>query len=368
MLTLDAGGTNFVFSAIQGGKAITEPVRMLSNAHDLDLCLNTMKNGFNKIIKQVTQKPHAISFAFPGPADYPNGVIGDLGNLPAFRGGVPLKAILELEFNIPVYINNDGDLYAYGEALGGILPEINQLLKEKGSKKRYKNLVGITLGTGFGAGIVRNEDLLIGDNSIASEVWLMSNRFSDSVNSEELVSTRSVQNGYTQITKTNADSELMPKDIYDIAIGHKPGDKDVALMSFAETGKALGDSIANLCTLIDGIVVIGGGITGAKDLYMPSVMAQLKGHYTLANGEMLPRLVQRVFNFDEEEDRAAFCADYSQELPVPGTNQTVTYDPIARLAIATSHIGASEAIALGAYAFALKQMLKTSNYITNEKT
>ena len=34
--------------------------------------------------------PVAISFAFPGPADYPAGIIGDLANLPAFRGGVAL--------------------------------------------------------------------------------------------------------------------------------------------------------------------------------------------------------------------------------------------------------------------------------------
>jgi glucokinase len=41
---------------------------------------------------------------------------------------------------------------------------------------------------------------------------------------------------------------------------------------------------------------------------------------------------------------------------VPGTGRVVTYDPIPRLGIGTSRIGASRAIFLGAYAYALNQI------------
>ena len=354
VLTLDAGGTNFVFSALQKGKAITKEVHKKSNAHDLDLCIATLKEGFREVMQKISQKPVAISFAFPGPADYPNGIIGDLPNLPAFRGGVPLKSILEEAFKLPVYINNDGDLYAYGEALGGILPEINNKLEQSGSPKRYHNLAGLTLGTGFGGGLVRNGQLFIGDNSTAAEVWLFSNRFSTDANAEDLVSTRSVQRVYAQQAGIEYPNALMPKDIYDIATGTKKGNKEAALKAYQETGKALGDTVANLFTFIDGIVVIGGGITGAKDLYMPSVMAELDGYFQPSNSDQLPRLVQRIFNLDEEKDRQAFYKDYSKEIKIPGTDKTISYDPLPRLAIATSRIGASEAIALGAYAFALQ--------------
>ncbi|MFC2129397.1 ROK family protein [Bacteroidota bacterium] len=353
VLTLDAGGTNFVFNAIQGGKAIIESVIKDANAHDLKLCIETMKEGFHEVLKKISDKPVAISFAFPGPADYPKGIIGDLNNLPAFRGGVPLKPILEEEFNLPVYINNDGDLYAYGEALGGILPEINNKLEVAGSIKRYKNLVGLTLGTGFGAGIVRDSQLFIGDNSTAAEVWLFSNRYAPHVNAEDVVSTRSVQRVYAEEAGLQYPNELMPKDIYEIATGTKEGNKAAALKAYQETGKALGDTIANLFTLIDGIVVIGGGITGARDLYMPAVIEELNGFYTPSNTDALPRLVQKIFNLDQESELEAFCKDYSKEIPIPGSNLTVSYDPIPRLAIGTSRIGASEAISLGAYAFAL---------------
>ena len=60
--------------------------------------LATLVEGFMAVKSKLSEKPVAISFAFPGPADYPNGIIGDLPNLPAFRGGVALGPFLENRF------------------------------------------------------------------------------------------------------------------------------------------------------------------------------------------------------------------------------------------------------------------------------
>lgn len=357
VMTLDAGGTNFVFSALKGGKAVSKEIRYPSNAHDLDLCIRTLKKGFDELKDSIPGKALAISFAFPGPADYPGGIIGDLNNLPAFRGGVPLGPILEDYFRMPVFINNDGDLYAYGEALGGILPEINHKLEENGSQKRYHNLVGLTLGTGFGAGLVRNNELFIGDNSTAAEVWLFSNRYHTKANAEDVVSIRAVQRHYREISGLSRAEELSPKDIYEIATGRREGNREAALEAYRRTGRSLGDTLANLMTFIDGIVVIGGGITGASELYMPSVMEELLSHFEPSDGGQLPRLVQRIFNLDDEAGSKDFYRDFSKELVIPGTERTISYDPVPRLAVATSRIGASKAISLGAYAFALSAMI-----------
>ena len=356
VLTLDAGGTNFEFNAFKGAKAMLKAIRKDANADDLELCLETMKEGFHEVMKEIDESPVAISFAFPGPADYGKGIIGDLNNLPAFRGGVPLKSILEEEFKLPVFINNDGDLFAYGEALGGILPEINVKLEASGSPKRYRNLVGFTLGTGFGGGFVSDGRLIIGDNSTAAEVWLFSNMYCPGVNAEDAVSTRSVQRVYAREAGKEYPNELMPFDIYQIAMGEKDGNQDAALKAYEETGRALGDTIANLLTFTDGIAVIGGGITGARDLYMPAVMEELNSKFHPSNTEELPRLVQKVFNLDEKKDREDFFRDYSKTITIPGSDKTISYDPLPRLAVATSTMGASESISLGAYAFALQQI------------
>ena len=356
VLTLDAGGTNFVFAAFQGGKAISKGIRKDANADHLERCLATLKEGFREVMQEINKEPVAISFAFPGPADYTNGIIDNSNNLPAFRGGVPLKSILEEEFGLPVFINNDGDLFAYGEALGGILPEINAQLEASGSPKRYRNLFGFTLGTGFGGGFVSNGKLISGDNVTAAEVWLFSNRHHTTVNAEDVVSIRAVQRVYAAEAGIEYPNKLEPKDIYEIAKGVKKGNREAALKAYEETGRALGDTIANILTFTDGIAVIGGGITGASDLYMPAVMEELNFKFHPSNAEELPRLVQKVFNLDEKQERSDFFKDYSKTLPIPGTDRTISYDPLPRLAIATSTRGASESISLGAYAYALLQI------------
>ena len=100
VLTLDAGGTNFIFSAIQGNKEIVQPEHFESQPKDLDKCISTIRTGFKSVMDKISVGPSAISFAFPGPADYKQGIIGDLPNLPAFRGGVPLAPILMEHFLI----------------------------------------------------------------------------------------------------------------------------------------------------------------------------------------------------------------------------------------------------------------------------
>lgn len=357
VLTLDAGGTNFVFSAMQHGKEIVAPISKPSNAHNLDLCFKTLVDGFTEVKKLLQSEPVAISFAFPGPADYPRGIIGDLPNLPAFRGGIPLGPMLENYFKIPVFINNDGDLFAYGEALAGILPDINLELEKAGCTKRYKNLIGVTLGTGFGGGLVINNNLIIGDNSTAAEVWIYSNRNMPQSNAEEGISIRAIQNIYGRNAADHNAFKLSPEDIFKIATGAKEGNMQAAIAAFDTFGHCLGDTLANLLTLIDGIVVIGGGLTGASKLYMPAVFDEINNHsFVNRKGEKVNRLVQKVFNYDDEIERKEFLSDYSKLVTIPGTNIKFSYDPLPRLAIATSKLGASNAISLGAYTFALNKL------------
>ena len=225
--TLDAGGTNFVFGAMKAGEFIIEPVSVPAQSHDLDLCLQNMVNGFRQVFDQLEEKPVAISFAFPGPADYPNGIIGGyLPNFPSFRDGVALGAFLEGKFGVPVFINNDGDLFAYGEALCGILPEINSRLKELGSTKQYKNLIGYTLGTGFGIGVVIDNNLNRGDNSCV-ETFCLRHRDMPDVIVEDGVAIRAVCRVYGE-QSGNPDHGLTPKDICEIADGTRPGDQAAA--------------------------------------------------------------------------------------------------------------------------------------------
>lgn len=352
VITLDAGGTNFVFSAMQAGRYIVEPIRKPSGAHDLDLCLQTMVQGFREVIAQLPASPVAISFAFPGPADYEHGIIGGfLPNFPSFRDGVALGPFLEETFQMPVYINNDGDLYAYGEALCGLLPEVNARLEAMGVEKRYHNLLGYTWGTGFGIGQVVDGRLNRGNNSCV-ETFCLEHKLLPGVIAEEGVAARAVTRVYGELAGEDV-AALTPKDVFDIAEGQKAGNQQAARETFSTFGQVAGNAIATAVTLTDSLVVIGGGLTGSAKYIMPSLLSEMRSTLHTLGGDSVARVQTQVFNLDSPEEFELFARGEARPLRVYGTDHTVTYDPMKRTGIAISHIGASQAIAMGAYAFAL---------------
>lgn len=354
VMTLDAGGTNFVFSAIQGGKEIITPTILSADPNNLTSCLETLKQGFMLTKDSLPDSPVAISFAFPGPADYPAGIIGDLPNFPSFRGGVALGPYLEEAFKIPVFINNDGNLFAYGEAMTGVLPEINNKLESAGSIKRYGNLLGITLGTGFGCGAVLDGKLLLGDNAAGGDIWCFRNRKYPEFIAEESVSIRAVKRVYAEYSGDK--TALTPKDIFDIAEGNMSGDRNAAIKSFEELGEIAGDAIAAAITIVDGIIVIGGGLSGASKYIIPALVKELSGTTGMMTGEHFNRLQMKVFNLDDEPQMQEFTQSRNTKINIPGTNRTVDYDPLKRIGVITSKQGTSHSVAMGAYMYALNQL------------
>ena len=295
VMTLDAGGTNFVFSAIRSNEEIVEPITLPSNGDNLEKCLETMVTGFSAIKLKLPEEPVAISFAFPGPSDYVNGIIGDLKNLPAFQGGVALGAFLKNKFNIPVFINNDGDLFAYGEALAGALPEVNRMLRDAGKNKVYKNLIGITLGTGFGGGVVRDGELFLGDNGAAAEVWVLRDKRQPIYGVEEGILDPGDQKRICLFVRRYG--KLTPKDIFEIAEGNLEGNPTAARETFDRAGEVLGEAIASMNAVVDGIVVIGGGIVAAHKYLMPAVMRELNGTLEMYEGAPADRMEMKAFSW-----------------------------------------------------------------------
>ena len=355
VMTLDAGGTNFRFSATRGGQPVTETIALPSNGNDLAQCLGNLVEGFSRVRSLCPEPPVAISFAFPAPADYPRGIIGDLRNLTGFRGGVALGPMLEGKFGIPTFINNDGDLFVYGEALGGLLPHVNGLLEKSGSSKRFHNLFGITLGTGFGAGIVRNGELFLGDNSMAAEIWLLRNRLHPEMNAEEGACIRAVRRAYAAEAGIAFDDAPEPKIISDIADGSHPGNQQAAIEAFRRLGVVAGDAMGNALTLVDGLAVIGGGVSGAWRHFLPALMTELNAEYQSPTGTYR-RLASPAFNLENPAELEIFLKGESRTVRVPDSDRLIEYDPLQRLGVGMSRLGTSEAVALGAYGYALSKL------------
>ncbi len=358
VLTLDAGGTTLKFGAVRGNRLLSTPVAVPSEAHDLRRCLENIVEGFRRVEAQLPGPSVALSFAFPGPADYPAGIIGNLPNFPAFReaGGVALGPMLEAEFRRPVFINNDGNLFVYGEAIAGFLPYVNGLLEATGNPKRYGNLFGLTLGTGLGGGVVVGGRLVVGDNSIGGEAHLLRHVLDPSVGAEEGACIRAVRRVYAGRAGIAEAEAPEPKVIADIAAGHAPGHQPAALEAFARLGAVAGDALAQGLALIDGLAVIGGGIARAHTLFLPDLVAAVNRPYARGDASIPRRLIARAFNLEEATERAEFTRSHAREIAVPETGKRVAYDPLPRTAVGVSRLGTSEAVAVGAYAYALQQL------------
>ena len=108
--------------------------------------------------------------------------------------------------------------------------------------------------------------------------------------------------------------------------------------------------------LFDGLIVIGGGITAAREYFMPALLHEMRGRLGTFAGDTLDRMRMKVYDLDDEIEFAAFARGEERELKVYGSERTVVYDPQKRIGVTVSKLGAERAIAAGAYAFALNEL------------
>lgn len=153
VIGIDLGATNVRGAVVENGQlsAITaSPIKSDGSVEDV---LADIYNTIDTLLPQgdIT----AIGIGVPSIVDVEQGIVYDVLNIPSWKE-VHLKKILEQKYNLPVYVNNDANCFAVGEYYYG-----------KGAG--YSSMVGLTMGTGLGAGIVINKHLYAGANCGAGE-------------------------------------------------------------------------------------------------------------------------------------------------------------------------------------------------------
>ncbi|GAA4310368.1 ROK family protein [Pontixanthobacter gangjinensis] len=153
ILGVDIGGTKVQVGVVQDSKVVKKiKFPTLSGASKEDIIQNLIQG----IESLGTESYDGIGIGVPGLVDEKNGIVYDLLNISSWKE-VYLKQHLEDHFNIPVKITNDANVFALGEKIFG-------------QGTQYSNLVGITMGTGFGMGIIANDELYSGSFSSAGEI------------------------------------------------------------------------------------------------------------------------------------------------------------------------------------------------------
>lgn len=153
IIGIDIGATKTQIGVLQGSKVIKELTFPTSANAAKEQIMTELIQGIERISHSDFS---GIGIGVPGLINEEKGIVYDLSNIPSWKE-VFLKESLEDHFNKPVEITNDANTFALGE-------------KAYGEGRAYKNMVGITLGSGFGTGIIINHKLYSGTLSGAGEL------------------------------------------------------------------------------------------------------------------------------------------------------------------------------------------------------
>lgn len=220
--------------------------------------------------------PRAISVSVGGPLDIERGILYAPPHLAAW-GEAPLKDHLAEVFNLPVYVEHDGNAGALAEfhfGAGSAAPGT-------------RNLVYLTMGTGLGAGLILNGRIYHGSSDMAGEVGHMRVAEDGPVQYGKSGSWEAFSSGAGLVSlarwqnPAHWPADLTTRQLIERALA---GDRDACAV-VAEAGRWFGRGLAVLVDLLNpDIIVVGtlGVVLG--DLLLGPARAMVRE-------EALPRAV-----------------------------------------------------------------------------
>lgn len=218
----------------------------------------------------------AIGVGTPGPADAAGRIARVAINLAGWQD-VPIADVLEAQTGRPVTVANDANCAGLGEAW-------------LGAGRTFRDVLTLTLGTGVGGAIILDGQLFVGRNGTAGELGLITlNPEGPPCNSGN----RGSLEQHCSVQAVVRETGLTPAALYDQA---KAGDSD-AIAFWQTYGRWLGAGIASLVyVLTPEAVILGGGISAAAALFLPTTLAELETRVLLSSREGMQVLVAELGN------------------------------------------------------------------------
>lgn len=242
---VDLGGTQVRAGRVRDGKIIASVSRPISNTAAERLVLDEVFGAIDAVLDGGCA---GIGFCVPSTVDVDTGIVYSVTNIPSWQE-VRLKEELERRYGVNAFINNDANAFAVGEL-------------HFGKGRGYRNLVGIVIGTGLGAGIVINGRLYNGTNCGAGEIGNIAYR-------------GSTIESWCSGTYLRQASGMDGNMVHAMARG---GDRK-ALELFATVGTALGEAILIALYAYDPeIIVLGGSVIRAYPMFERAMREQLQSY------------------------------------------------------------------------------------------
>lgn len=245
LIGVDLGGTKITAALIENDKIL----KQFTCATPSDQGKMVVVEFISKAISEVYDPGiMGVGIGVPGLVDLENNMVLDVVNIPSWDA-VPLKQMLEDRFLKPVFVNNDANCFVLGE-------------KHFGKGRPYRNFVGVTLGTGLGAGIIINNHLYSGRYCGAGEFGTIyyKNKTIEAYASGQFLK----------------DQNLLGSNLSKRA---NQGDQE-AIQLFNELGGHIGRAIANiLFALAPEAIVLGGSVSQSYHLFEQEMRSVLENEF-----------------------------------------------------------------------------------------
>jgi glucokinase len=285
VVAVDLGGTNLRLALVdaQGSivQRVAEPTRAGRGAAALVQWLAAAIAGLPQQAGIPPEDIAAVGLGIPGLVEPETGKVVKAPNLPELDGqdlGLALSARLPW----PVVLENDANLFAWGEASWG-------------AGQGESNLLGLTLGTGVGGGLVLKGRLWSGAQGTAAEIGHMTidpqGQRCNCGNTGCLETFASATWTVRWLTaRLQAGEPSTLQDLWQ----HDPGEvtaqrihaaaqagDSLARQALVRVGWALGIAIANVVHLLGvPLVLIGGKMAQAWDCFLPALEEELSRRLT----------------------------------------------------------------------------------------
>ncbi|MGZ3822797.1 MAG: ROK family protein, partial [Mucilaginibacter sp.] len=243
VIGIDLGATN-IRGAVVTGDTLSD---IVSNRIHSDGSVEEVLNDIYQVVDAlINDTIKAIGIGVPSVVDVAEGIVYDVLYIPSWVE-VPLKKLMEARYHVPVFVNNDANCFAVGEYHFG-----------KGNG--VDSMIGLTLGTGLGAGVIINNKLYAGYNCGAGEFGLFN--YKDNI-LEYYCSGSFFQNVH----------QLDGVQVFEDA---KKGDAR-ALELYEELGTHIGHAIKMVMYAYDPqLIILGGSVRHAYDFFQKNMWQEIK--------------------------------------------------------------------------------------------
>ena len=242
VLGIDIGGTSIVGGKIEDGRIVGQSKAGTRASEGGDVSLGVL---ISVVAELVDGQTRAIGVGVPSVVDRKTGIAYNVQNIAGWDE-VDIRGILEREFGLPVFVDNDANCFAFGEKIFG-----------KG--REFSNFVGVTLGTGVGSGIISAGRLLPDANCGSGEfgeVRIGGVKFDDWCGSHFFPDETGMSGAELSALARKGDAK--------------------ALKAFEEYGRRLSELVKLIVLVLDPeAVILGGSIAKSFDFFGDAIRANL---------------------------------------------------------------------------------------------